>query len=175
MRERRASPWLPPVLLLAVAAASWILYDRGPPDVARRVIVLYAASLVAGPSLVYPWMRARGASTGTAVAGALVVPFAWIAKEGYRITAVFTFWEAVYYALNPLALGLYLGVAAQISLWELAWRRPWSEGWRSATGPAVGLGAVALVAGALVLAGRESGGAEIFYTYVAIHGRLFGE
>lgn len=166
---------LPPALLLAAAASSWWLYNHSPPPVANRVIYVYAACLVAGPSLVYPWMRRRGASVGRAAAGALVVPLAWLVKEGARISAVFSVPEAFYYALNPMALGLYAAIGFQLSVWEFLMRRPWSRGWRLARGPALALVAVIAYFASFTLVGRESGGSEVFYNYVAIHARLFGE
>jgi hypothetical protein len=168
---RRA--WLPPALLLGAAAASWVAYNHSAPALAHRVVPVYAACLVAGPSLVYPWMRAWGASAAAAGAGAWLVPCAWLVKEGWRITAVFSVPEAVYYAFNPLALGLYVAVLFQIGVWELVMRRPWNRGWRLARGPALALLALLGLSAALSLLGRGSGGSEVFYAYSALHARLF--
>lgn len=167
--------WLPPALLLALAAGSFCLYQLAPPGVAAHAIYPYAACLALGPYLVYSWMRRRGASPAAAAAGTAVVPVAWLVKEGYRITGVFGIADALYYALNPLALGIYLATLFQLALWEIALRRPWSATGRRARGPLVLLAGVLLCGAALGLAAYESGGSEIFYTFVAIHARLLGE
>jgi len=171
---RRSRPlWLPPVLVLAIAAASWWLFNHSSRPVAERVIAVYAASLILGPSAVYPWMRAWGASGRMAVLGAVVPPVAWLLKEGYRITASFTLGEAFYYALNPLAQGLFAGIALQLALWELGLRRARSGRFRLAGGPAAALCAVALYAGLTWWVARTWGAAQIFYSYVDLHAWLF--
>jgi|GEM_PF-4739433 len=166
--------WLPPLLLLLLAASSWWLFNHSSRAVAERVIALYAASLVLGPSLVYPWMRARGASGRGALLGSLLVPVAWLIKEGYRITASFTVAEAFYYALNPLAQGLFAGVALQLALWEIALRRKRTGRWRLDGAPGMALCSVALYAGLLRWVASTWGPAQIFYSYVALHPRIFG-
>ncbi len=174
-RAARGAALRPALLLLAVAAASFATYQLAPPAVAGRVIYLYAACLALGPSLVYPLARRRGATPGRALAGSLLVPCAWILKEGWRVSAVFSAPEAAYYALNPMALGLYQAVALQVALIELGLRRPWRRGWAAARGPLAALAAVLLFAAGLGWVGRGSGGSEIFYRYSEIHGWLFAE
>ncbi len=166
--------WLPPLLLLLLAITSWWVFNHGSRTVAERVIVFYAASLVLGPSILYPWMRAWGASGRLAVSGSLLVPLAWLLKESYRMTANFTVAEALYYALNPLAQGLFAGVALQISLCEIALRRRRTGSWRLGGAPGMALGAVALYAGLLYGIARSWGASQIFYSYVTLHARIFG-
>ena len=168
--------WLPPVLVLVVTGASWWIFNHSSRAVAERIIAVYFVSLVFGPSVVYPWMRARGASGRVALLGALVVPFAWLVKEGYRITANFSVAESFYYALNPMAHGLYMGIAVQLALWEIAIRRKRAGRWqlRQLGGaPAIALVAVAAYIMFTRWVTSTYGAAEVFYSYVALHARLF--
>ena len=173
-RRHRHRLWLPPALVLALAAATWWLFNHSPRSVAERVIAVYAASLVLGPSVVYPWMRSWGAGGRLAALGSLVTPLAWLLKEGHRITGSFTVGEAFYYALNPLAQGLYAGIALQLALWEIALRRTRSGCWRIAGAPAAALCTVAVYAGICWWVAKSWGAAQIFYSYVDLHGWLFG-
>ena len=171
---RRQPLWLPPATLLVVTGASWWIFNHSSRAVAEAVIGVYAASLVLGPSVVHPWMRAWGAGGRAAVLGALVVPGAWLVKESYRVTANFSVGEAVYYALNPLAQGLFVAVALQLALWEIVIERRHRGVWRLHRGPAITLGLVAAYAALTRWVAVHWGPAQIFYSYVALHARLFG-
>lgn len=165
--------WLPPLLVLALAAGSWAAYQRGPRAVAEIAIFPYAASLVLGPSLVYPWLRRAGAGTGRAVAASLIVPALWLLKECYRVAGVFSTAEALYYASNPLSLGLLTGCALQMALGELCLERARGGRWRLASGAGLVVAAVLVLAGAFVLVAGDSGGRDLFYAWIALYRRLF--
>jgi hypothetical protein len=167
--------WLAPALVLGVAATSFALYQTAPPAVANVVIFPYAASLVLGASLVYPWLRGAGASGSRAVAASLLVPVLWLLKEGYRVTAVFSVGEAVYYAFNPISLGLFTAAAVQMALAELLLRRARSGRFEWASGPAAVLAAILALGLVFAVAARGSGGREIFYAYIALYRHLFGD
>lgn len=172
---RPGRPWRAPALLVLLAVTTWALYQSAAPWVANFSVFPYALSLVLGPSFVYPLMRRDGASMRLAVAGCCGVPLLWLAKEIWRVTGVFSAGEAAYYALNPLALGLYTALAFQIALWELLLRRRRSGRWQLASGPALTLLAILLLAGTFALAARGSGGREVFYAYIEGYRLLFGD
>jgi hypothetical protein len=167
--------WLAPALVLGLAAMSFALYQTASPAVASVAIVPYAASLLLGPSLVYPWLRGAGASGGRAVAASLLVPALWLLKEGYRVTAVFSIREAVYYAFNPISLGLFAAAAVQMALAELLRRRAHSGRLEWASGPAAVLAAILVLGLVFAVAARGSGGREVFYAYIALYRHLFGD
>jgi hypothetical protein len=176
MSERGAAGhWRVPALLLCVAATSFLLYNAASPSIANVAIFPYAASLVLGPSLVYAWLRRDGASIRAAVCAALVLPFLWLVKEGYRVTAVFSVGEAVYYAFNPLSLGLFTAAAFQMASAELLLRRARRGRWELATGPALTLLAIVSAVAVFAILARESGGREVFYAYITLYRHLFGE
>ena len=160
--------WRRPLALLAVAAASFALYRTAPRAVAEAAIVSYAACLVLGASWVYPRLRRDGASIRAAVAASLLLPVAWLLKEALRVTAVFTPAETLYYALNPISLGVFTAAACQMAAWELAVGS-------ARRGPLLVLGVVLAAAGILALMAADSGGREIFYGYIAGYRLLFGE
>jgi hypothetical protein len=167
----RARLWTAPLLLLGVAVASCAVYDRAPPAVANFAILPYATCLVLAPALLYPWLRRRGAGKGTAAAGSLVMLAAWLAKELWQVSAAFPPLDSLFYALNPVCLGLLVAALLQMALAELVLR--WRRG-APARGPALLAAAILLLASGVGLAARGSGGREIFYAYVALYARLFG-
>jgi hypothetical protein len=167
--------WPAPALVLAVTVTSFTLYNNAPPAAANRLIVPYLGSLVLGPSLVYPWSRWRGAGAGRAALAALLVPFLWLVKEVHRVSEVFSLGEGLYYALNPLALGLFAAAALQMALTELLWRRARLRRWDLVSAPGLTLAAILLLAGSFAMATRGSGARAVFYAYIAVYRRLFGD
>lgn len=143
--------------------------------------------------VVWPAMRARGASRGQATIGILATPLAFAIVSGWRATAFFPPLEAAYYATNPIvvgALGAQVSSAGVGALAYALWRarrarvrasaspmgatalaraaatgrsRPWSP-------------LVAIVAGTAVtvVAVLWDGGQHLFYPWVLLYGRLFG-
>ncbi|UCE87587.1 MAG: hypothetical protein JSU66_07695, partial [Deltaproteobacteria bacterium] len=122
-----------------------------------------------------PWSRWKRASIGAAVAASLVVPILWLAKEGYRMTAVFSVPEAVDYAANPLSLGLFGAAALQMAAAERFVRRARTGRWGSSGGPTFTLVAILALGIAAGVMTRGSGGREIFYVYIALDRTLFGD
>jgi hypothetical protein len=172
MPERRRVPAVP-LAVAFTAAGSWLVYEHASPRVADLAIVPYAFCLVLGPALVYPAVRRGGGSAGAAAAWALLVPALWLAKEMARVTAVFSVAEALYYAMNPIALGLYAAAALQMAVAELAIRRARAGAWRFAGWPAATLATLAVLGAAATAVGADSGGRDIFYGYVALYRALF--
>jgi len=173
-RPRRGSLLAPPAAALALAAVSYALYNHASRAVAEVVIVPYAATLALAPAALYPWLRSRGAGPAAASAGALCVYLAWLVKEGVRIERLYGLGGALYYALNPLSLGLALFLVLQIALTEIGVRRRRTGRWVLGGGPAWALAGVALVGGAMAAVALGSAPQELFYTYVEGYELLFG-
>ena len=123
--------------------------------------------------VVWPAMRARGATPLQAAIGIMATPLIFALLSGWRAATFFPPLEAAYYATNPIVVG---AIGAQVSsagvgalvygLWRARdWRRGWS--W----GPVV-----AIVAGTAVttVAVIWDGGQHLFYPWVLLYGRLFG-
>jgi hypothetical protein len=182
MREARvpqtpawvAPAWVAPAAVVVVAGASFAAYQTAPPAVANAVAIVYAASLVLGPACVYPWTRRRGAAPAVAAALSLAVPLLWLGKECWAVGGVFGPAEALYYAANPLALGLIVGAGLQMALAELLLRRADSGRWQLANGAGLVLAAIALLAGAYGVAAARYDPTVIFWAYIALYRRLFG-
>lgn len=171
MAETRARLWTAPALLLGVAVASCAVYDAAPPAVADVAILPYAACLVLAPAFLYPWLSRRGAGAGVAAAGSLLLFAAWLAKELWQVSAAHPPLESLFYALDPVCLGLLAAGVLQMALAELVLRRRRGA---PARGPALLAAAILLLGAGVGLAARGSGGREIFYAYVALCARLFG-
>jgi hypothetical protein len=170
-RPRRARAVVVGVFMLGSGA--WLLYQHGTPALAERVLFVYAGCLLLGPSLVYGILRGAGSSPGRSTAIALAVPVLWLAKELWRVSAAHPWLEALYYALNPISLGVFCAAGVPMALLEIALRR-WREGaWRLGGWPGATLAGFLLLAGAAAAVGRDSGGRDIFYAYVALYRVLF--
>jgi hypothetical protein len=166
--------WALAVLTPIVAAASYILYNTAPAAVANVAIVPYAATLLLGPTLIYPSMRTADAPIASAVRASLWTPALWVAKECWAASKVFTPAETAYYALNPLALGLLVAAATQMALCELVLRLLRGPKIRLASGPLPILLVVACLAAGYVAAARGHGETFVFYAYIDLYRRLFG-
>lgn len=161
--------------IYAVGLGSWWTSNHAPPGVASAAVAVYAASLLVGPSAVFAVLRRGGSRAGRAAAAALGIPLLWLAKELVRVTAVHPLAESLYYALNPVAVGVYCAALVPMALVETELRRREGatlrerlRGW-----PGRVLWAFALLAVAAVVVGHDNGGREIFYGYVALYRLLF--
>jgi hypothetical protein len=160
------------VAVYGLGVLSWWLYQHRSPAVAGRVIVVYTACLLAGPCLIYAALRRRDGGAGRAAAFALGVPLLWLAKELYRVTGVHPPLESLYYALNPISVGVFCAALVPMALVEVA-RRPGPGARRLAGWPGVTLGVFAALAVGAAAVGHDNGGREIFYGYVALYRWLF--
>ena len=123
--------------------------------------------------IVWPAMRARGATPLQASIGILATPLIFAVVSGWRAATFFPPLEAAYYATNPIVVG---AIGAQVSSAGVGalvyglWRaRDWRLGWSWAP-------MVAIVAGTAVttVAVIWDGGQHLFYPWVLLYGRLFG-
>jgi hypothetical protein len=161
--------WTPPALCVALAAGAFTVMRTAPPAIAGGSALVYAACLVFGPGVVYVVLRRRGAPARRAVAGALLVALLWLAKECWAIWNVFGWREAVYYAVNPLALGLLTAAALQMALAEILLRRARERRWQVVNGAGAVVLAVALLAAAYASVALRHDASYIFWVYVSIH------
>jgi hypothetical protein len=162
--------------IYAVGLLSWRVANHGPPHAAGVAIAVYAAGLLLGPSVVYAVLRRGGSRVGRAASVALGIPLLWLVKELVRVSAVHPPAESLYYALNPVAVGVYCAAVVPMALVEVEFRwrsegpsrREAVRGW-----PAWVLGAFVLLAATAAAVGYDNGGREIFYAYVALYRVLF--
>ncbi|MGI9592100.1 MAG: hypothetical protein ACR2P8_12080 [Myxococcota bacterium] len=159
--------WRAPLALLALAAASFALYQTAPRAIAELAILPYATCLVFGASFVYPRLRLRGATAGASIAASLLLPCVWLLKEAARVSAVFGPGETLFYAFNPISLGVFAAAAFQMAGWELAVGR-------ARRTPTLVLAGLVGAAAAVWIATGDSGGRDLFYGYIAAYRALFG-
>ena len=137
--------------------------------------------------LVWPSMRARGATRVQAVAGILATPVAFALMSGWRAAAFFPPLEAAYYATNPIVVGALGAQVSSAGVGALAygiWRaRRAASGVTGPAHPATSSATsrmwgpvVAIAAGTAVtlVAVIWDGGQHLFYPWVLLYGRLFG-
>lgn len=138
--------------------------------------------------MVWPAMRARGASRVQAAFGIIATPVAFAIVSGWRAADFFPPLEAAYYATNPIVIG---ALGAQVSsagagalayaLWRARRRRSSEPPSSGSAAPPAGTGwswgpVVAIVAGTAItlVAVIWDGGQHLFYPWVLLYGRLFG-
>jgi hypothetical protein len=165
---------LPPALVTAVSVAGYVAFNTAPAAAAGVAFYFYAASLILGPLLVYPWMRSVGAGPGRAVLGSLVAPLLWLAKEMYAVRSIFGTAQALYYGLNPLALGLFAGAALQTSVAELILLRTRNGRWQLLNGAGAVVLLVAALGAAYAVAARLSDPTILFWLYIEGYRKIFG-
>ncbi len=158
-------------LVIDLVLATLVGRPWGPayPATMDALVLLRMGPLFFSGILVWPAMRAQGASRPQALIGIWATPIAFAVLSAWRATDFFPLLEAAYYGTNPIvvgALGAQLSCAGLGALtWALLRARRWS--W-PATG-AIGVGtAVAVVA---VL---WDGGQHLFYPWVQVYGQIFG-
>ncbi|MEY3732915.1 MAG: hypothetical protein RL347_274 [Actinomycetota bacterium] len=154
------------LLLAALVDRPW-----GPayPPSMDALVLLRMGPLFFSGLVVWPAMRARGASRGQALVGIWATPLAFAVISAWRAVDFFPPLEAAYYGTNPIVIG---ALGAQLSsagvgalVWGL-WRlRRWS--WWAVVSIAVGTAAT-------VVAVLWDGGQHLFYPWVLVYGRLFG-
>jgi hypothetical protein len=120
----------PVLAVFAVTAVSWATYNLGwrldlgslHRPLAAAAGTLLFVSVAFGALYVYPAAFFRGASLGERTAASLVTPFLWATKECVRLSVSFSFFECVYYYLNPLNIWLLCGIIAEMALAEILCR-----------------------------------------------------
>ena len=162
-------------LVLDLLLAVLVGHPWGPayPLTLDALVLLRMGPVFFSGLLVWPLMRARGATRAQAVLGLLATPVAFAIVSGWRAAAFFPPLEAAYYATNPLVVG---AIGAQVSsaglgalLFAVRRTRSLRAGWT--WGPII-----AIVAGTAVtvVAVIWDGGQHLFYPWVVLYGRIFG-
>ncbi len=162
-------------LLVDLLLASLVGRPWGPAyPIAMDALVLVRLAIVFGSGLiVWPAMRARGATRVQASIAIMATPVAFAVVSGWRAAAFFPPLEAAYYATNPMVIGAIGAQVSSAGVGALAyglWRaRDWRTGWSWAP-------VVAIIAGTAVtvVAVIWDGGQHLFYPWVLLYGRLFG-
>jgi hypothetical protein len=163
-------------LVIDIAMARFVGRPWGPayPMSMDALVLLRMGPLFFSGLIVWPAMRARGATRGQALLGIWATPIAFAIVSAWRAADFFPPWEAAYYGTNPMvvgALGAQLSSAGIGALIGGAWRRRKGQGqpvsWWAAA--AVGVGTAVTVFAVL-----WDGGQHLFYPWVQIYGELFG-
>lgn len=173
------------VIDLVIASLAGRPWGPAYPLTMDALVILRMGPLFFSGLVVWPAMRARGATRAQAVAGILATPLAFAIASGWRAADFFPPLEAAYYATNPIVIG---AIGSQVSsagagalayaLWRARARahRPspslaGDPGTGRSWGPIV-----AIVAGTAltVFAVIWDGGQHLFYPWVLLYGRLFG-
>lgn len=160
-------------MVYASGALCWWLYNHTQPPMADAMGVAYAAYLLAGPSVIYVAARRAGAPARRSLLLTLGVPLLWLAKELWRVTAVHPVAEALYYALNPVSLGVFSVALVPAAAIEIGLRRRRTGAWRPGGWPGLTLAAFVLLAASAAVAGHGNGGRELFYAYIRLYRFLF--
>ncbi|MEW6186636.1 MAG: hypothetical protein AB1585_12955, partial [Thermodesulfobacteriota bacterium] len=84
--------------------------------------VLLGFTILFSSLIVYSLLYLRGASTKGRIIFSLIVPLAWVFKEIWRMSAIFSWGESFYYALGPGPSGLFIIQLFFLSLTEMFWR-----------------------------------------------------
>lgn len=162
------------LVLAALVGRPW-----GPayPVTMDALILLRMGPLFFSGLIVWPAMRARGATRTLAMIGILATPVVFAIVSGWRAAAFFPPLEAAYYATNPIVIG---AIGAQVSsagvgalaygLWRARRTRTTSSS-RWSWWPAV---AIVAGTGLTVFAVLWDGGQHLFYPWVLLYGRIFG-
>lgn len=160
--------------MLVIVWLGLLVLTDGPPAVATVAMVPYALLLLLGASLLYP-LACRGGLRGLAAVGAaLSIPALWIAKECWAMSRIYEPGEALYYAVNPIALGLVSAAAAQIAVADLLLARRRTGRWVPRRAAVATLLAITIAALTTLLALRGRDPTAVFWSYVSLHRDLFG-
>ena len=139
--------------------------------------------------VVWPAMRARGATRTQSAIGILATPITFAIVSGWRAADFFPPLEAAYYATNPIVIGALGAQVSSAGVGALAYAM-----WRARRAKAPGVTGtvhsattsatagwswgplVAIIAGTAVtlVAVIWDGGQHLFYPWVLLYGRLFG-
>jgi hypothetical protein len=85
--------------------------------VAHMLCVVFSAAII------YPVAYRRGAGAGERILGSLFVPVAWMIKEFVVVTGVYTFFESLYFSLNPVNIFILTLALIQMGICELFGRK----------------------------------------------------
>ena len=129
--------------------------------------------------VVWPAMRARGATRVQSAIGILATPVTFAIVSGWRAADFFPPLEAAYYATNPIVVGALGAQVSSAGVGALAYAL-----WRARRARATEVApkvqwvdpVVSIIGGTAVtvIAVLWDGGQHLFYPWVLLYGRLFG-
>ena len=136
-------------------------------------------TIVFSSLFLYSVMYARGASVRERILWACIVPFVYILKEIWRVSAFFSPGESFYYALAPTNIGLLVGQFGLLCLSEVFWR--WRDKGRGVplqiftAGPAVVLAIFVILIYVMFFWGSsgDTPGSKWFYIYMEGYKAIF--
>ena len=167
-------PWLGPIAALGLTAAAGVGSALARRPLADLGLALYAGGIVLGPPLAFAWQRARGGRGSTAALAAAAIPAAWMAKECYETALVFGAAPALYYAFNPIHVGLVSWEAVSLAAVELVLRRRRAGRWIAGGVPGAVCAGFLLLALTTAVFIRLRGALGVFDLYLAGFRWLFG-
>ena len=147
--------------------------------VADILYPMLGLTIVFSSLFLYIVMYVRGASVRERILWACIVPFVYILKEIWRVSAFFSLGESFYYALAPTTLGLLVGQLGLLCFCEMFWR------WRNkkggvalrilTAGPAVVLAVFLILIYVMFFWGSsgDTPGSKCFYLYMEGYKALF--
>lgn len=176
------------VAFLAIDLALATLVGRpwGPayPLSMDALVLLRMGPLFFSGLVVWPAMRARGATRGQALLGIWATPIAFAIVSAWRAADFFPPLQAAYYATNPMVIGALgaqvagAGVGAlAYALWLARHDRASVPGTSGSPGTGWSWGPVIAIVGGTavtVFAVIWDGGQHLFYPWVLLYGRIFG-
>ena len=159
------------LVLAALVGRPW-----GPayPVTMDALVLLRMGPLFFSGLIVWPAMRARGATYTQATIGILATPVVFAIVSGWRAAAFFPPLEAAYYATNPIVIGAIGAQVSSAGVGALAyglWRARTTRSIRWSWWPVV---AIVAGTGLTAFAVLWDGGQHLFYPWVLLYGRIFG-
>lgn len=164
------------LVLAAIVGRPW-----GPayPPTMDALVLARMGPLFFSGLIVWPAMRARGATNLQAAIGIVATPVAFAIVSGWRAAAFFPPLEAAYYATNPIVVGAIGAQVSSAGLGALVYAI-WRARRTRTTGSAIRVAwwgpLAAIVGGTAVTAVAVlwDGGQHLFYPWVLLYGQLFG-
>jgi hypothetical protein len=149
LQSGRRQALVPAVVVSSVWLLSWVVYNTiwraGVPALTKTGGFVSGAAmfavLAAGPLITYFWAGVRGAGPKSRILASLAPYIMWNLKEIIRVTEFFPLIPALFYTINPLALGILAASAAEMGLAEMVLR------WRVNQKPVLSLNLAGVILG----------------------------
>jgi len=163
-------------LVIDIALARFVGRPWGPtyPMSMDALVLLRMGPLFFSGLIVWPAMRARGASRGQALLGIWSTPIAFAIVSAWRAADFFPPLEAAYYATNPMVVGALGAQLSGAGLGALIWavrrrRQGHNQGVSRWALAAIGIGTAVTAVAVL-----WDGGQHLFYPWVLVYRQFFG-
>ncbi|MGI9197956.1 MAG: hypothetical protein ACR2KE_10900 [Candidatus Nanopelagicales bacterium] len=165
------------VLVARVVGRPDVLWsDQGYRMSMNALVLLRLGPVMFSGALVWPIMRARGATRTGAAVGVLATPVAFGIVSGLGALTYFPPVDAAYYATNPIVIGAFgsqvamAGLGSLIAAWHRAgWRASPRAWWSWPAAAAVVIGEIVLIASVI-----WHGGVYVFYAWIQVYRAVIG-